>query len=514
MSGSPYPLVAFTGIITATIIGFIVGIGRLSNNWLIAKLSQVYVEAFRNIPPLLVIFFWYKGVLAVLPQPRDSVHLPFSMYLNNRGLAFPRPVWGDGTWAIPVALVSASWPHRRLQMGARPPGADWPPFPSGWTGFGLIAGYRYSHSLRLARRSPSIIRLPASSTSPAARSWAGIRLPLSGALLLHGGLHRRNRAVRHQGGREGPDRSCICIGLQPGVTTRTIVIPQALRIIIPPLTSQYLNLTKNSSLAIAIGFSDLVSVGGTILNQTGRAVEIVAIWMVVYLSISLATSLFMNWFQRPHGSGRDKMVDMSSHYLRAQMLAPEAPPTSTSGDRALGTHQSVRHPEGCSADHHRFAGAGMAGARCDQLAVHQGSLDGRRPHGLRHDRTAGRHSACRLVGCLLGVRPVALQHVHLRTLSDGGTLAANPGRHHADRPAGADADPQGATQGANAVLLFIVFPVVAFYLLLGGVFGLSHVETTANWGGLMVTLILSFVGIAVRCRRAFCWRSAGARRCR
>lgn len=291
-------LVAFTGIVTATAIGFIVGIGRLSNNWLIAKVSQVYVEVFRNIPPLLVIFFWYKGVLAVLPQPRDSVHLPFSIFLNNRGLAFPRPIWGDGTWAIPVAfvigivaaIVVSKWASARQARTGQP-------FPSGWAGFGLIIGLPILTFLALG--APLTFDYPVagkfnlSGGSVVGPEFVSLYLALSFytaafiAEIVRSGI----RSVP-----KGQTEAAFALGLQSGVTTGKVVVPQALRIIIPPLTSQYLNLTKNSSLAIAIGFSDLVAVGGTILNQSGRAVEIVAIWMAIYLSISLATSLFMNWF--------------------------------------------------------------------------------------------------------------------------------------------------------------------------------------------------------------------------
>ena len=291
-------LVAFTGIITATTIGFIVGIGRLSHNWLIAKLSQVYVEVFRNIPPLLVIFFWYKGVLAVLPQPRDSIHMPFSIFLNNRGLAFPRPIWGDGAWAIPVAflvgivaaIVVSKWASSRQARTGQP-------FPSGWTGFGLIIGLPILTFLALGAPLtfdyPIAGKFNLSGGSVVGPEFVSLYLALSFytaafiAEIVRSGI----RSVA-----KGQTEAAFALGLQPGVTTRKVVVPQALRIIIPPLTSQYLNLTKNSSLAIAIGFSDLVAVGGTILNQSGRAVEIVAIWMAIYLSISLATSLFMNWF--------------------------------------------------------------------------------------------------------------------------------------------------------------------------------------------------------------------------
>ncbi|HZG31604.1 MAG TPA: amino acid ABC transporter permease [Ensifer sp.] len=291
-------LVAVAGIVTASIVGFIVGIGRLSKNWLIAKLSLVYVEVFRNIPPLLVIFFWYKGVLSVLPQPRDSVHLPASSFLNNRGLFFPLPIWGDGAWLIAVAflvgiiaafLVSRWARARQARTGQ--------PFPSGWTGAALIIGLPVVTFLALG--SPLTFDYPTAGKfnltggTHIGPEFISLYLALSFytaafiAEIVRSGI----RAVA-----KGQTEAAFALGLQPGVTTRKIIVPQALRIIIPPLTSQYLNLTKNSSLAIAIGFSDLVAVGGTILNQTGHAVEIVAIWMVVYLGISLVTSLFMNWF--------------------------------------------------------------------------------------------------------------------------------------------------------------------------------------------------------------------------
>lgn len=291
-------LVAVSGVITATIVGFLVGIGRLSHNWLIAKLSLVYVEVFRNIPPLLVIFFWYKGVLSVLPQPRDSVTMPGDFYLNNRGLFFPKPIWGDGTWLIPVALligivasvVVSRWAAARQARTGQP-------FPSGWTGLALIVGLPVLAFLALDAPLtfdyPVAGKFSLSGGTHIGPEFISLYLALSFytaafiAEIVRSGI----RAVP-----KGQTEAAFALGIQPGVTTRKVVVPQALRIIIPPLTSQYLNLTKNSSLAIAIGFSDLVSVGGTILNQTGHAVEIVAIWMAVYLAISLATSLFMNWF--------------------------------------------------------------------------------------------------------------------------------------------------------------------------------------------------------------------------
>jgi general L-amino acid transport system permease protein len=291
-------LVAITGIITATIIGFIVGIGRLSHNWLIAKICTVYVEVFRNIPPLLVIFFWYSGVLAVLPQPRESLHLPFSMFLNNRGLAFPRPVFESGMLAVLVALViaivavvfTARWAHKRQAATGQP-------FHTIWVSIGLIIGLPLLAFLVTGM--PMSFDLPVAGKfnltggSVIGPEFMSLFLALSFytasfiAEIVRGGI---------RGVAKGQSEAAGALGLHPSSVTRLVVVPQAMRIIIPPLTSQYLNLTKNSSLAIAIGFSDLVAVGGTIMNQSGQAIEIVCIWGIAYLSISILTSLFMNWF--------------------------------------------------------------------------------------------------------------------------------------------------------------------------------------------------------------------------
>jgi general L-amino acid transport system permease protein len=291
-------LVAVTGIITATIIGFLVGIGRLSHNWLIAKLSMVYVEVFRNIPPLLVIFFWYSGVLAVLPQPRESLALPLNMYVNNRGLAFPRPVFDSGAQFIFYALVIAVIASivfvryankKQMETGKRPPVL--------WIVLGMVIGLPLVTFL--ATGMPISFDIPVAGKfnltggSVVGPEFLSLFLALSFytaafiAEIVRAGI----RGVSH-----GQSEAAHALGIRPGLTTRLVVVPQAMRIIIPPLTSQYLNLTKNSSLAIAVGYADLVAVGGTILNQTGQAVEVVSIWIVVYLTLSLSTSLFMNWF--------------------------------------------------------------------------------------------------------------------------------------------------------------------------------------------------------------------------
>ncbi|WP_413709433.1 amino acid ABC transporter permease [Rhizobium sp. Rhizsp82] len=291
-------LVAITGIITATIIGFIVGIGRLSHNWLIAKLCTVYVEVFRNIPPLLVIFFWYSGVLAVLPQPRESLHLPFSMFLNNRGLAFPKPMFEAGMWVVLAALVigiiatviTARWAHKRQAATGKQ-------FHTIWVSIALIAGLPILAFL--------VTGLPISFDVPVAGKFnltgGSVVGPEFMSLFLALSFYTAAfiaEIVRAgiRGVPKGQSEAAGALGLYPSSVTRLVVVPQAFRIIIPPLTSQYLNLTKNSSLAIAVGFSDLVAVGGTTLNQTGQSIEVVVVWIVVYLGLSVLTSLFMNWF--------------------------------------------------------------------------------------------------------------------------------------------------------------------------------------------------------------------------
>ncbi|RWC50006.1 MAG: amino acid ABC transporter permease [Mesorhizobium sp.] len=291
-------IVAVVGIITATIIGFIIGIGRLSQNWLIRKICTVYVEVFRNIPPLLVIFFWYSGVLAVLPAPRDSINLPFGSFLNQRGFYFPRAVWGDGSWLIFVALlvgIAMAWfvarKARQRQM------ATGQQFPVLWTALALIVGLpllAYALSgFPLTFDYPKQSTFNLTGGFQVRPEFLSLYLALSCytaafiAEIVRAGIRGVSR---------GQTEAAGALGLRPGSILRLVVVPQAMRIVIPPLTSQYLNLTKNSSLAIAIGYPDLTATAGTVLNQTGQAVEGVVIMMVIYLAISLLTSLVMNWF--------------------------------------------------------------------------------------------------------------------------------------------------------------------------------------------------------------------------
>ncbi len=294
-------LVAAIGIIFATILGFLIGIGRLSSNWLIARLAGAYVETLRNLPLLLQLFFWYFAVLKNLPGPRQSIPLPAGASLNVRGLYLPAPVPEAGfnivLWTLLLGVIASIgvsiWAKRRqLATGQR--------FPVLWTTLALI--------LLLPGLVYLILGQPLSFQYPELRGFnfqGGIAVqPEFMALLV--GLSTYTAAFIAEivragiaGVPRGQREAANALGLSSGLTMRLVIIPQALRIIIPPLTSQYLNLAKNSSLAVAIGYPDFVSVfTGTVLNQTGQAVEVILLTMLVFLTISLITSAFMNWFNK------------------------------------------------------------------------------------------------------------------------------------------------------------------------------------------------------------------------
>jgi general L-amino acid transport system permease protein len=294
-------LVAVIGIVVASVIGFVVGVARLSRNWLVAKLATVYVETLRNVPPLLQLLFWYKAVLAVLPGPRQAYALPFGANLSNRGLLLPRPIVEPGFLVTAAALIVAVGASIMIARWARTRQmATGQQFPTTWVSLALIV--LLPLAVFFATGSPLAFEVPALQgfnfvgglfVKP---EFLAIVLALSLytatfiAEIVRGGI----LAVSH-----GQTEAASALGLPRGRTLRLIIIPQALRVIIPPLTNQYLNLTKNSSLAVAIGYPDLVGVfAGTVLNQTGQAVEVLLITMLVYLCLSLATSLFMNWFNR------------------------------------------------------------------------------------------------------------------------------------------------------------------------------------------------------------------------
>ena len=296
-------VVATAGIVTATVVGLLVGVGRLSHNWLIGKLCTIYVEVFRNIPPLLVIFFWYLGVLALLPSTRTIFqHVQndpgATFFISNRGIYMPAPIFGEGfgfvlaAFAIGIlaAIAFAIWGNaRQRSTGKRPPVL--------WGNFVLIALFPLGVFVAMGRPLTFNYAVPGSFNMQGGMVIGPEFLALYLALSLYTASFIAE-IVRAgiRGVSKGQSEASYALGLRSGQTTRLVVLPQALRIIIPPLTSQYLNLIKNSSLAVAVGYADLVAVGGTILNQSGKSIEIISIWMLIYISISLITSLFMIWF--------------------------------------------------------------------------------------------------------------------------------------------------------------------------------------------------------------------------
>jgi general L-amino acid transport system permease protein len=292
-------LVSVIGIFFATLIGFMVALGRLSPNWLLSRIAGGYVELIRNLPLLFQILFWYLAVLAALPNPRQSIALFDSFFLSNRGLVIPRPIAESGFLpfivAVAVAIVASvvlrSYAHRQLfDHGRRI--VIWPYvlglliglplLMSLWFGAALtfeipvLKGFNFAGGSRVI---PELVALLLALSLYTASFIAEI--VRAGILSVH----------------KGQMEAGSSLGLTRGTTLRLIVVPQALRVILPPLTNQYLNLTKNSSLAVAIGYPDLVSVfAGTTLSQTGQAIEILAITMGVYLVISLVTSAIMSFY--------------------------------------------------------------------------------------------------------------------------------------------------------------------------------------------------------------------------
>jgi len=298
-------IVSAIGIVLATLLGFMMGIARLSKNWIVAKVAMVYVETVRNVPLLLQLLFWYNAVLGPLPQPRNSVEVGAGFFLNSRGLFMPRPLWASDIWVLGVAflvgvggtLAFRTWAKRQQEATGRQ-------YPVGLVALGLIVGLPVLLWIGLALFGANPISFDAPRKGTFNLQGGMQILPEFVALLV--GLVIYTGAFTAEVVRagilavsKGQTEAAGSLGLKPGQTLRLIVIPQAMRVITPPLTSQFLNLTKNSSLAVAIGYPDLVQVFmGTVLNQTGQAIEVVVMTMGVYLLISLVTSFFMNVYNR------------------------------------------------------------------------------------------------------------------------------------------------------------------------------------------------------------------------
>lgn len=292
--------VAFIGIVITIILGTIIGVARLSSNWLVSKLAAVYIEVMQDIPILLQLFFWYSIFYETLPSPRQAL-APFAgVFLCNRGVAFAvpesHPVHKYMFLAFLVACVIVYFMRRWAKHRQDRTGRHFPVFR---VSVGLIIGLPLI--LWWAGGAPTAMDVP----KLAGFNFEGgsVVTPEFIALLLGLVLYTAAfvaEVVRAgiQSVSKGQTEAAMSIGLRPAPVLNLVILPQALRVIIPPLTSQMLNLTKNSSLAVAIGFPDFVSVANTTINQTGQAVEGVALIMAVYLFFSLSTSVFMNWYNK------------------------------------------------------------------------------------------------------------------------------------------------------------------------------------------------------------------------
>jgi len=294
-------LVASLGIVLATALGFTIGIARLSRNWLVSRLAGGYVELIRNIPLLLQILFWYNAVLKSLPDLRGSIAIPGGAFLNNRGLFLPQPLFSPNFGYVAGALVLGIvatlalriWGRRRQERTGQPPATL-------YYAFGLIVllplVVYFAAGAPLSFSFPEIARFNIRGGTEILPEFAALLVALTiyTAAFIAEVVRAGILAVA-----PGQTEAAQALGLRSGSTLRLVVVPQAMRVIVPPLTSQYLNLTKNSSLAVAIGYPDLVQVfAGSVLNITGQAVEVIAITMAVYLFLSLVTSSLMNLYGR------------------------------------------------------------------------------------------------------------------------------------------------------------------------------------------------------------------------
>jgi len=298
-------LVAFIGIILATLLGAVVGIARLSPNYLIKKTASFYIEFFRNIPLLLQIFFWYFAALRALPMPEDAPLLLNSSFMTIKGLYAPAPIWTNFNiffTTLIIAMILIFFFSRYAKKKQEIEGKQLPVLLISSTIFiglplltFLIGGVDLSFSFPVIRQmSQSSYTFDGGFKIPPELIALTLALTLYTATFI-----AENVRAGIQGIGKGQKEAAASIGLTPSQVLKLVIMPQALRIIIPPTTNQYLNLTKNSSLAAAIAYPDLVLVfAGTAMMQTGKAIEIVGITMATYLSISLAISLLMNWYNK------------------------------------------------------------------------------------------------------------------------------------------------------------------------------------------------------------------------
>jgi len=293
-------IVSFIGIIITIVLGTVVGIARLSSNWLVSKLAGIYIEVLQDIPVLLQLFFWYAFFYNILPGPRQALSPLTGVFLSNRGLVFAIPAAHPVYKFMALAAVLACVAIYIIRRWARARQArTGQPFPVFRVSLALLIGFPLlTWALGGA---PTAMDVPVFSgfNFKGGRNISPEFTALLLGLILYTAAYVAE-VVRAgiQSVSKGQSEAAMSMGLNPGLVLNLVILPQALRVIIPPLTSQMLNLTKNSSLAVAIGYPDFVSVAGTTINQTGQAIEGVALMMIVYLTLSLLTSAFMNWYNK------------------------------------------------------------------------------------------------------------------------------------------------------------------------------------------------------------------------
>ena len=293
-------IVSSVGIIITIILGTLLGIARLSTNWLVSKLAAVYIEVLQDIPVLLQLFFWYAFFYNILPSPRSALNPIVGVFLSNRGLVFAvpeaHPVYKYMAIAVVVAGVVIYFLRRWAKQRQARTGQI---FPALRVSLALVIGFPLlTWAIGGAPTAMNVPVLKGFNFIGGTNISPEFTALLLGLILYTAAFVAEVVRAGIQSVSKGQTEAAMSLGLKSAQVLNQVILPQALRVIIPPLTSQMLNLTKNSSLAVAIGYPDFVSVAGTTINQTGQAIEGVALMMVVYLTLSLLTSAFMNWYNK------------------------------------------------------------------------------------------------------------------------------------------------------------------------------------------------------------------------
>ena len=293
-------IVSFIGIAITIVLGTLIGIARLSTNWLVSKLAAIYIEVLQDIPVLLQLFFWYAFFYNILPAPRQALSPITGVFLSNRGLVFAIPEAHPVFKFMGLAAILACVVIYFLRRWARTRQAKTgQPFPVFRVSLAIFIGFPLlTWALGGAPTAMNIPALKGFNFKGGMNISPEFTALLLGLILYTAAYVAEVVRAGIQSVSKGQTEVAMSLGLRPGLVLNLVVLPQALRVIIPPLTSQMLNLTKNSSLAVAIGYPDFVSVAGTTINQTGQAIEGVALMMIVYLTLSLLTSAFMNWYNK------------------------------------------------------------------------------------------------------------------------------------------------------------------------------------------------------------------------